>query len=305
MPEHPAESLRGNPSLAIAEPAGVAPGRQRRRTRRDQPRDGYPAPGSHPRPPGAPASGEHRSLLAVARAPSRRGRRLERAAPRGRGFVDRDELDAPVRGQQDVRAQPSSTTPQTTRPPDEGAGRGGCFMVEGGFEQIGTFGETRASWLAERCAPLKDALASVRADRLPADMAYLFAVLVGSAIVMWTGSRAGRTHKAATPRFTRPIPLAAAGGRRGARGGHRRGAHAAASRDARAEERARGRALRRAGDRRAEYPGHEELRRDARRTQAGSPPRCSLHLRALLLRMAERRDDDALAALGRYHGPRA
>jgi hypothetical protein len=47
---------------------------------------------------------------------------------------------------------------------------------------------------------------------LPATAAYVVAVAVGLAVILWVGSRAGKTHKAASPRFVRPIPIVAQGG---------------------------------------------------------------------------------------------
>jgi hypothetical protein len=100
---------------------------------------------------------------------------------------------------------------------DEEAGqrrRGRVFLVEGAFEQVGTFGEeagASGAW-AERLRAARDALSAVQTEGFPPWMAYLFAVLVGLGIVTWTGSRAGRTHRSSPPRYTRPIPLAAQGG---------------------------------------------------------------------------------------------
>jgi hypothetical protein len=93
--------------------------------------------------------------------------------------------------------------------------RGGrVFIATGDFEQGGTFGEDgglAGEW-AERLRTLRDALASVRKDGLPPGAAYAVAVVVGLGIIVWIGSRAGRTHKASSPRFTRPTPLAGQGG---------------------------------------------------------------------------------------------
>jgi hypothetical protein len=90
-------------------------------------------------------------------------------------------------------------------------GRGRLYMAEGPFEQVGSYGE-EPSWLGERARAAKDALATIRSEGLSPTMAYVLAVLVGVAVIWWTGAKAGRTHKASPPRFTRPIPLAAQGG---------------------------------------------------------------------------------------------
>jgi len=47
---------------------------------------------------------------------------------------------------------------------------------------------------------------------MPPSASYLAAVLMGLSVVLWTGTRAGRTHKPKLPRFVRPIPVAVQGG---------------------------------------------------------------------------------------------
>jgi hypothetical protein len=164
-------------------------------------------------------------------------------------------------------------------------GKGRVFLVAGDFEQIGTFGDDLSgTWWPERMRSLRDTFASVRAEGFPPMMAYLFAVLVGLGIVMWTGSRAGRTHKSAAPRFTRAIPLVQQGGVAG---------HAAivAARhtprllamlelkSALEEELCAALGM-------EENPGHEELAAAlASRRWVG--PEVLAHLRSLLLRMAQ------------------
>jgi hypothetical protein len=93
--------------------------------------------------------------------------------------------------------------------------RGGrVFIATGDFEQRGSYGDDSAlsSEWNERVRALKDALASLRREGMPAGMAYGLAIAVGLGVVVWIGSRAGRTHKGSIPRFTRSIPLAGQGG---------------------------------------------------------------------------------------------
>jgi hypothetical protein len=47
---------------------------------------------------------------------------------------------------------------------------------------------------------------------MPPAASYVVSVLVGLAIIVWVGSRAGKTHRATPPRFVRAIPAAAQGG---------------------------------------------------------------------------------------------
>jgi len=90
--------------------------------------------------------------------------------------------------------------------------RGGrLFIASGSFEQKGTFGDDDDTW-AEWSRALREALESVRRDGLPAALAYALAVALGLALVVWVGSRAGRLHKPATPRFVRSVPTVAQGG---------------------------------------------------------------------------------------------
>jgi hypothetical protein len=59
---------------------------------------------------------------------------------------------------------------------------------------------------------IEDALESVRRDGMPPMAAYTLAVVVGLAIILWIGSRAGKTHRANAPRFVRGIPIVVQGG---------------------------------------------------------------------------------------------
>jgi hypothetical protein len=52
----------------------------------------------------------------------------------------------------------------------------------------------------------------IRKDGLPPSLAWVFAIAIGLALVVWVGSRAGRLHKPIVPRFIRPIPTVAQGG---------------------------------------------------------------------------------------------
>lgn len=93
--------------------------------------------------------------------------------------------------------------------------RGGrVFFAVGDFEQKGTFGGESAFWdqVNEFKRAIQDALEQVRRDGMPPTAAYVFAVLAGLGIVMWIGSRAGKTHRATPPRFVRGSPLVVQGG---------------------------------------------------------------------------------------------
>ncbi len=83
------------------------------------------------------------------------------------------------------------------------------FLQKGG--DPGLIGDdTRA-----RLRAFTDALKQMRKNGMPPDAAYAGAVLAGLALVLWVGSRAGRTHKPKEPRFVRPTSLVAQGGAAG------------------------------------------------------------------------------------------
>jgi hypothetical protein len=97
----------------------------------------------------------------------------------------------------------------------EGArGAGKLYVLANDFETTGSFGEgsplEQAATEARRS--LVEALETLRRDGMPPLFAYLAAVCVGAGVVAWTGARAGKTHRVATPRFLRPVPVVAHGG---------------------------------------------------------------------------------------------
>jgi hypothetical protein len=90
--------------------------------------------------------------------------------------------------------------------------RGGkLYIASGGFEQKGSYGDEDDSWGDWKRA-LADALEALRHDGLPSWIAYALAIALGLGLVVWVGSRAGRLHKPVTPRFVRKTPAVAQGG---------------------------------------------------------------------------------------------
>jgi hypothetical protein len=90
--------------------------------------------------------------------------------------------------------------------------RGGrLFIASGGFEQKGNFGDEESTW-SDYMRALREALDVMRRDGVPSAIAYALAVALGLALVVWVGSRAGRLHKPVTPRFVRKTPSVAQGG---------------------------------------------------------------------------------------------
>jgi hypothetical protein len=90
--------------------------------------------------------------------------------------------------------------------------RGGrLFIAAGGFEQKGSFGEEDSSF-SDWMRALREALEVMRHEGVPSAIAYALACALGLALVVWVGSRAGRLHKPVTPRFVRKTPTVAQGG---------------------------------------------------------------------------------------------
>lgn len=288
IPEHPAETLRGNPALAIAEPAGIHPVVNDVARVVTNHATGIHHPDLTPVLEVRAAGTDHGTggtsaarpvLLAVAGAVSN-GRLLAV----GDASIVMNSMLRYAGNKMFARNLLHYVADDDTGGTG-GRGKGRVFLVEGAFEQLGTFGEeTEGAWWAERMRSLRDALASVRAEGFPPTLAYLFAVLVGLGIVLWTGSRAGRTHKSSVPRFTRPIPLAQQGGVAGhaAVVGARTTPRLLAMlelKSALEEQLCAALGL-------EQTPGHEELAANlaARRWVA---PEVLAHLRSLLLRMAQ------------------
>ncbi len=98
---------------------------------------------------------------------------------------------------------------------DAWGNRGGkIYVAAGQFEQKGSFGGGE-DWLASLASQLrafKDGLEALRTGGMSAMVAYALAVALGLALVVWVGSRAGRLHKPTMPRFVRGVPAVAHGG---------------------------------------------------------------------------------------------
>ncbi len=90
--------------------------------------------------------------------------------------------------------------------------RGGrLFIAAGGFEQKGAFGGEQNS-VSEWLRDVRDLLEQIRKEGLPDVLAWSASIALGLALVVWVGSRAGRLHKPIIPRFIRRVPAVAQGG---------------------------------------------------------------------------------------------
>ena len=203
-PQRPVETLRGNPSLAIAEPASNHP------VVHDVGRVVTNHPTGVRHPDLSPvlkirAVGEPDVLLAEAGAVGM-GRFL---AVGDASIVINSMLRYPGN-----KALARAIVHYATDDDTWGKRSGRLFIAAGDFEQRGSFGEQSA--LSDDLEELRrgalDALDHVRREGVPAPLAYWSAVLVALGIVLWVGARAGKTHRAAAPRFVRPIPSVVQGG---------------------------------------------------------------------------------------------
>jgi hypothetical protein len=95
-----------------------------------------------------------------------------------------------------------------------GTRNGKLYILANDFETTGSFGDdSRVGGLAGQLRrAVRDALETLRQGGMPPIAAYLLAIAVGLGVVVWTSARAGKTHRAITPRYVRPIAAAAQGG---------------------------------------------------------------------------------------------
>ncbi len=200
-PRHPAESLRRNPQLALAEPASAHPVVQ------DVSRvvTNHATGLSHPDlSPVLKIRGQNEPDVVVAVAGAvGQGRLLAVGDP---SIVMNSMLRYSgnktfARGL--VRYAVES---------DNWGKRGGrLFIASGGFEQKGSFGGEESAF-SSFFRDLQDLLDQIRKEGLPSVLAYAAAIALGLALVVWVGSRAGRLHKPIIPRFVRKVPAVAQGG---------------------------------------------------------------------------------------------
>jgi hypothetical protein len=204
LPSRPAEMLRGNPSLAIAEPASAHP------AVRDVSRVVTNHGTGLDHPALSPVlvvrgDGEPDVLLAVAG-----------AVGQGRLLAVGDASVA-INGMMRYpgnRSLCAALVRYVTEDDAWGRRGGKLYILVNDFETTGSFGDDSrlggAAGDARRA--LEDALEMLRHDGMPPLAAYLVALAVGLGVVVWTSARAGRTHRAVTPRFVRRVPSVAQGG---------------------------------------------------------------------------------------------
>jgi hypothetical protein len=204
LPARPAEMLRGNPSLAIAEPASAHPAV--RDVARVVTNHGTGLEHSALSPVlVVRGDGEPDVLLALAG-----------AVGQGRLLAVGDAsvgINAMMRYPGN-RMLCASLIRYVTEDDAWGKRGGKLYILTNDFETTGTFGndsQIGGAWGNVR-RTLTDALEMLRHDGMPSLAAYLVALAVGLGVVVWTSARAGRPHKAVVPRFVRGVPAVAQGG---------------------------------------------------------------------------------------------
>jgi hypothetical protein len=204
LPSRPAQMLRGNPALAIAEPAS-----------------GHPAVRDVTRVVTNHATGlEHPALspVLVVRGDGEPDVLLAVAGAVGQGRL-LAVGDASV-GINAMMRYPGnrllcgSLVRYVMEDDAWGKRNGILYILANDFRTEGTFGDDSraAGALGNIRRTLTDALEMLRHDGMPSLAAYLVALAVGLGVVAWTSTRAGRPHRAVTPRFMRPVPAVAQGG---------------------------------------------------------------------------------------------
>jgi hypothetical protein len=214
MPARPADTLRGNPALAIAEPAGPHPAVHDVAHVVTNHATGLEHPGlskllvvrgARTDPPE-----ESDVLLALAGAVGK-GRLI---AVGDASIAINSMLRYPGN-----RALCLALLRYATD--DDAAGAGGAarqagkvYILATVFRSTGSFGDDThgGGVLGEARRSLAGALETLRHDGMPPMAAYLVALAIGLGVLVWASTRAGRTHRAVAPRYVRPVPVAQQGG---------------------------------------------------------------------------------------------
>ncbi|HEY4014344.1 MAG TPA: DUF4350 domain-containing protein [Polyangiaceae bacterium] len=204
MPGRPAHMLRGNPSLAIAEPAGDHP------TLHDVDRvvTNHATGLAHQAlSPLLVVRGDREPdvLLAVAGAVGH-----GRLIAVGDGSIVINEMMRYPGNRAFARALVRYAVDD-----DVWGKRGGkLYVVANGFHTSGVFGEdaTEGGALGSVRRSIVDALETARREGAPPAVSYFAALALALGIIVWTSTRVGRVHKPLAPHFVRPVPAALQGG---------------------------------------------------------------------------------------------
>jgi hypothetical protein len=204
LPQRPASMLRGNPALAIAEPAaahaavhGVTKVVTNHATGLVQPALS----------PVLVVRGDEEPdvLLAVAGAVGQ-GRLL--------ALGDSSVLMNAMLRYPGNRALSVDLVRYATEDDPWGRSNGKLYLLVNDFEMTGSFGVDPGlgGIVARARRSAVEAIETMRHEGMPPLPSYFVALAVGVSVVVWTTLRAGKTHRPSPPRFARPVPVVAQGG---------------------------------------------------------------------------------------------
>ncbi|MDP9033551.1 MAG: DUF4350 domain-containing protein [Myxococcota bacterium] len=210
LPTRPAESLRGNPALAVAVPADAHP------LVRDVSRvitnhgTGVLAPSLSPL---LVVRGQSEPDVLVG---------LAGSVAQGRLVVVGDgsiAINSMLRYPGN-RAFALALVRYATEDDTWGTRGGRLYVLVNDFRMTGSFGSPsgtsrRAVWVAEarrQATAAMGALATFRRQGAPPLVLYLLALGVALGLIVWTSAHAGKSHRPRPPRFVLPTPIVAQGG---------------------------------------------------------------------------------------------
>ncbi len=203
LPENPAESLRKNPHLALAEPASALP----------VVADVQRVVTNH-------ATGiKHPDLSPVLKVRSADPRVADvpvgvaGAVGKGRLLILADPsmvMNAMLRYAGN-KALAKGIVHYALDDDTWGTRNGRIFFVAGGFAVQGKYGGAESE-LDAALAAVRDLFDSVRTQGMPPAMLFTLAMGAGLSVVVWVATRAAKVHKPQTPRFTRKLAQVAHGG---------------------------------------------------------------------------------------------
>jgi hypothetical protein len=204
LPERPAAMLRGNPALAIAEPAGP----------HSAVRDVTRVVTNHATGLEQPAL----SPILVVRGDDEPDVLIAVAGAVGQGRLlvlgDSSVLMNAMLRYPGNRTLSVDLVRYATE--DDAWGRldGKLYILVNDFEITGSYGvDPGLGGVAARARrSVTEAVESLRHGGMPPLAAYLVALAVGLGVVFWTSVRAGKTHRPSPPRFVRSVPVVAHGG---------------------------------------------------------------------------------------------
>jgi hypothetical protein len=204
LPARPAEMLRNNPSLAIAEPASVHP----------TVRDVAHVVTNH-------ATGlEHRALspLLVVHGDGDADVLLAVAGAVGHGrLIAIGDASIPINAMLRYPGNRALSRALVRYAVDDdvwGKREGKLYVLVNGFQTEGAFGDASHTDTAmgEVRRAILEGAETLRREGLPPAGIYVGALSLAIGVVVWTSTRVGRTHKPVAPRFVRPVPTALQGG---------------------------------------------------------------------------------------------